>query len=62
MPMQKNFTLLRQATSEPNVCKEEDNPFQSLQARKETLQRIMQFAATYRTERVSGGFTNIFLN
>ena len=62
LPMQKDFTLSKQVGAEPLVLHEPMGGYSRLQPRKETLQRIMQFAAAYRAEKVDEKFTDIMLN
>ena len=60
--MQKDFTLLRQAGVKPQILNEMAGGHGLLQPKKETLQRIMQFAAAYRCEQVGERLTGIMLN
>ena len=60
--MHKNVTLSEEIESEFifSINRETNN---DLQPRKETLQKILEFAATYRTEKITANrFADIYLN
>ncbi|NDV45976.1 hypothetical protein D0T49_02840 [Paludibacter sp. 221] len=62
MPMPKNSTLSKK--SEPDsISLKKQQTTNSLQPKKETLKKILQFAATYRTEEITNNrFSEIYLN
>lgn len=62
MPMPKNSTLAEKVESE-SVLLNKNQLNKDLQPRKETLQKILQFAAIYKAEKITENrFSDIYLN
>lgn len=62
MPMQKSSTLSENIESESTLLQKKQI-YNELQPKKETLQNILQFAAIYKSEKITEDrFADIFLN